>query len=140
MRRWVKKARTGRGNRILGFGSIDLFKPYMGERFQADSPVRAEKKEEYEAITRAWHGRKRIPCTDEDKVGHLLNFALGHALWIVSSRGVMSPFTVTEKLRKEAHQRICLDSRMKPRSMRPASISSVLSPTPRCTRSPTMVM
>ncbi len=83
-------------NEILGFGSIDLFKPYMGERFQADNPVRAEKKEEYEAITKAWHGRKRIPCTDDDKVGVLVNFALGRALWTVSSGAVVSPFTVTE--------------------------------------------
>src|SRR5712692_4547780 len=54
---------------MLGFGSIDLFKPYVGERFQADSPVHEEKKEEQDAITKAWHGRKRIPCTDDDKVG-----------------------------------------------------------------------
>jgi len=34
---------------------------------------------------------------DGDKVGLLLNFALGHALWLVSGGGVMSPFTVTER-------------------------------------------
>src|SRR2546422_8147068 len=81
---------------MLGFGSIDLFKPYMGEQLQVDSPVRTEKKEEHEAVTKTWHGRKRIPCTDDDKVGLLLNFALGHALWIVSGGGVVSPFTVAE--------------------------------------------
>ena len=81
---------------MLGFGNIDLFKPYTRERLQIDSSVRAEKKEDYEAITNAWHGRKRIPCTDDDKVGLLMNFALGHALWIVSSGGGVSPFTVTE--------------------------------------------
>ena len=64
-----------------------MFKPYMGERFQADSPVRAEKKEEHEAITKAWHGRERISCTDGDKVGLLLNFALGHGLDCEQWRG-----------------------------------------------------